>query len=90
MRTVEVAFLIAKYREDTGNTSFTYRQLIEYARKHRPDLHPNTIERCIRRLAEQGVLAKSYVRSRRYRKKIAVFQVTDELYRYLLYYGVRR
>lgn len=89
MKRVEIAYLIAKYCLENGTNSFTYRQLFKYARRKRPSLHPNTIEREVRRLAESGCLTRRYVYSKLYRRRIAVFEVTEKLYDLLRYYGIK-
>lgn len=88
-RTLEVTYLIAKYCLENGTDNFTYRQLFRYARRKRPSLHPNTIEREVRRLAEDGFLVRHYVYSKLYRRRIVVFEVTEKLYDMLRFYGVK-
>ena len=88
-KALEVAYLIAKYCIDNGTDTFTYRQLFRYARQKRPSLHPNTIEREVRRLAGDGYLERTYIYSRLYRRRIARFKATEKLFDLLRLYGVR-
>jgi len=88
-RTLEVAYLIAKYCLENATDSFTYRQLFRYARQKRPSLHPNTIEREVRRLAQEGYLERQHVYSRLYRRCIARFRPTEKLYELLRLHGVK-
>ncbi len=89
MKKLEVAYLVYMYTRETGNQSFTYRQLQAYINKKRPDLHPNTVERVLRYLADEGYLDRDYVKSRKYNRRIAVFRITDKLVDLLRFYGVR-
>ena len=89
MKTLEVAYLVARYCLENGTDTFTYRQLFRYARRTRPSLHPNTVEREVRRLAQNGCLERQYIYSRLYRRRIARFRATEKLFDLLRLHGVK-
>jgi len=89
VKKLEIAYLIYQYTKETGSETFTYRQFQAYVSKKRPELHPNTVERILRSLAEEGYLDRNYIRSRKYHRRIALYSINNRLLDLLRYYGLR-
>ena len=62
-----VMHVILRFLRENGYRYFTYRSLRAYIFRNRIPLEWHTVERVIRRLAEEGLLERIYTRKRRVR-----------------------
>ena len=80
---LDVADVVWHFVKLTGEEEFTYYRILRFYEEYRKPyglawIHPNTLERQLRKLAEMGILERWYY------KRVAVFRVdTAALFEFL-------
>ncbi|MEM4593239.1 MAG: hypothetical protein QW196_07555 [Sulfolobales archaeon] len=78
-----VLSLVYEYLNATGKRAVTYDSLVAYAKKYKKtEYKSETIQRCMRKLAEAGFFERRYVASYSTGKRIAVYIPTRRFYEF--------
>ncbi|MEM4847001.1 MAG: hypothetical protein QW794_04505 [Thermosphaera sp.] len=74
-----VLSLVYEYLQQTSKRTVTYDSLVAYAKKYKKtEYKSETIQRCMRKLAEHGFFERKYVTSYTTNKRIVIYIPTQK------------